>query len=66
MKAAAKALEIPEHMMMSLGERPVFNSFNNNQEGDNNHYSGNSHEKQEEMMHRLAHLEGKVETLEKI
>ncbi|GEM_PF-2301954 len=53
-------------MMMSLGERPVFNSFNNNQEGDNNHYSGNSHEKQEEMMHRLAHLEGKVETLEKI
>jgi len=27
MKAAAKALEIPEHMMMSLGERPVFNSF---------------------------------------
>ena len=66
LKAASKVLDVPEDMMLSLGERPVFNSFNNNQEGDNNHYSSNAHEKQDAMMHRLAYLEGKVEMLEKL
>lgn len=66
MKAAAKTLEVPEEMMMSLGERSVFNSFNNHQDGDNNHYSSAAQERVNELSQRITHLEGKVEMLAKL
>jgi transcriptional regulator with XRE-family HTH domain len=67
MKAAAMALEVPEELMMTLGERPIFNSFNNNQDGQYfNNYHGVMPEKQQALEQRVAHLEGKVETLEKL
>ena len=67
MKAAAKALEVPEELMMTLGERPIFNSFNNNQDGEYfNTYHGVVPERHKELEQRVAHLEGKVETLEKL
>lgn len=61
MKEIAKALEIPEEMMMSLERRSIFNSFNNNQEGDNNHYSSNG-----DWDHRFFQIENRIEFLEKL
>lgn len=60
MKEIAKALDIPEEIMMSLDKQNIFNSFNNNQEGDNNHYSSNSGLEQQ-----LSRIESRIEFLEK-
>lgn len=61
MKEIAKALEIPEEMMMSLEYRSIFNSFNNNQDGDNNHYSTSA-----DLEQRFSGLEKRIEFLEKL
>jgi transcriptional regulator with XRE-family HTH domain len=61
MKEIAKALEIPEEMMMSLDKRTIFNSFNNNQEGDNNHYSSAGG-----LDILLSKMESRIEALEKL
>lgn len=67
MKAAANALEVPEELMMTLGEKPIFNSFNNNQDGQYfSNYYGMPPEKQNEWEQRIAYLEGKVALLEKL
>ena len=67
MKAAAKALEVPEELMMTLGEKPIFNSFNNNQDGQYfSNYYGVLPDNQKDLQQRVAFLEGKVALLEKM
>lgn len=61
MKEIAKALDIPEEIMMSLDKQTIYNSFNNNQEGDNNHYSTT-----EGLDTRLSLLESRINFLEKL
>ena len=66
MKLAAPVLQVPEEVMMSLDKRPVFNSYNNHQEGDNNHYSASAPEKHVEVEKRVAYIEGRLDFLEKL
>ncbi|MCC7244187.1 MAG: helix-turn-helix transcriptional regulator [Saprospiraceae bacterium] len=65
-KAVAQKLDISEDELMALGERPIINSFNNNnQEGDNNNYSTVASEKIQELENKIAHLAGRLEVMEK-
>jgi hypothetical protein len=58
---------VPEDLILSLGERPIFNSFNNNQDGQYfNTYNGVKPENHTAIEQRLAFLEGKIEMFEKI
>ncbi len=67
MKEVAKLLEIPEEVMMSLDKRPIFNSFNNNQDGEYfNTYSGEAAGKTIDLIQRTTKLESRVEFLEKM
>ena len=66
MKLAAPVLQVPEEVMMSLDKRPVFNSYNNHQEGDSNHYSASAPEKHVEVEKRVAYIEGRLDFLEKL
>ncbi len=67
MKEIAKTLEIPEDLMISLDKGPIFNSFNNNQEGEYfNSYHGETHEKLGEMTKQISRLENRIDFLEKL
>lgn len=68
MKEVAKTLEIPEEIMMSLDKRPIFNSFNNNSDGEYfNSYSGVVPPgKNLDLTHRITKIEGQLELLEKL
>ena len=66
-KEIAKALEIPEELILSMDKGPIYNSFNNNQEGEYfNSYHGDNQASKNRLLQRVSFLEGRLEFLEKL